>query len=216
MTLPAIPRDIYKICVCLCVRVYARFSVLDYERGGREERINLARGNYIRGKMRLLLIPINSHVVLFLRDQDWFRVRVPFSRYNSREREIERKKEEDSLVLKRTLIDARGFIRRVLLETVFLSEAQNIISLREIYRTTLAVSSRKRTRDPCVSRSEREQETSVGKYVGSVTYVDRVDRDHRASSRCNSPLPQSKCVATFCQHLPSRTDSMIVPLVRRR
>lgn len=74
MTLPAIPRDIYKICVCLrvymYVRVYARFSVLDYERGSREERINLARGNYIRGKMRLLLIPINFHVVFFLRDQD--------------------------------------------------------------------------------------------------------------------------------------------------
>lgn len=66
------PRDSSKIHVYVCMRarVYKRDSPSSITSETAKERINLARGNYIRGKMRLLLIPINSHVALFLCDQD--------------------------------------------------------------------------------------------------------------------------------------------------
>lgn len=59
-----------RIYVCMRARVYKRDSLSSITSEAAKERINLARGNYIRGKMRLLLIPINSHVALFLCDQD--------------------------------------------------------------------------------------------------------------------------------------------------
>lgn len=52
------------------LEIYTRDPLSSITSEAAAKRINLARGNYIRGKMRLLLIPINSHVVLLLRGQD--------------------------------------------------------------------------------------------------------------------------------------------------